>query len=384
MARKKENPSGGNLAGGGLGAESGGDPVMNDTRSRSESQALVQVVDEGDLRKYRTELPNTIDDLGLDPYEFRLYAHFKRVAGGNSGGACWQSTRSLAEHCRMSLHSVSRAKARLVELGLIEIDHYKQPTTASPTGQWVDRVRIVDIWLENFLRYAPASKRSPHEHLEPERSPGEHLEPKRSPGAREEATDSEKEVTIQSQETTTSASCAAIDDEHVCPTCGHRHDDDAHDLASNEIVLDPEPDDLNDEPSNGATLATVVVDRDSAVIAPAASVEAQAATWALLEAAPDFDDAAGFVAKHGELVGLVACELLTNRDKLDNLRNPAGFVRRAVERGVYPNGSAHALWLSTLASFEAGETPEPEPEPGSYEDLLRRYVPKGYEDIIYY
>ena len=285
MGRKRENPSGGNLAGGGLGSEAGGASVANHNRFGSESQAVVQVVDEGDLRKYRTELPKTRSTIwAWILYEFRLYAHFKRVAGGNSGGACWQSTRSLAEHCRMSLHSVSHAKARLIELGLIEIDHYKQPTTASPTGQWVDRVRIVDIWLENFLRYAPASKRSPHEHLTQSRAPHEHLEAKRSPGTREEETNSGEELTTPSQELTTSASCAVLDDEHVCPTCGHRHaDDDVHDLAGNEVILDPEPEDQEDEPSNGSTLPTVVVDWESGVIALAASVEAQAAIWALLE-----------------------------------------------------------------------------------------------------
>ena len=38
-----------------------------------------QLYDAGDLRKYRIELPNLYDDADLDPYEFRLLAHYKRV-----------------------------------------------------------------------------------------------------------------------------------------------------------------------------------------------------------------------------------------------------------------------------------------------------------------
>ncbi|GAF99333.1 unnamed protein product, partial [marine sediment metagenome] len=41
-------------------------------------------------RAYFTMMPNIIDDMGLDPYAFRLYVHLRRVAGEN--GACWQST----------------------------------------------------------------------------------------------------------------------------------------------------------------------------------------------------------------------------------------------------------------------------------------------------
>jgi hypothetical protein len=38
------------------------------------------IFDEGDLRKYRTEIPNIVDDLALSPHAYRLYGHMKRSA----------------------------------------------------------------------------------------------------------------------------------------------------------------------------------------------------------------------------------------------------------------------------------------------------------------
>jgi hypothetical protein len=81
-----------------------------------------RVVDAGDLRLYRTEIPNLIDDMNLSVYAFRLYVHLKRVAGASNEGACWQSTRTLATHCGMSASKVSESKQELVDAGLIEIE----------------------------------------------------------------------------------------------------------------------------------------------------------------------------------------------------------------------------------------------------------------------
>ncbi len=37
------------------------------------------IIDNGDLCRYRTELPNMCDD-DLDPYQYRLYAHYNAGA----------------------------------------------------------------------------------------------------------------------------------------------------------------------------------------------------------------------------------------------------------------------------------------------------------------
>lgn len=104
-----------------------------------------QIIEDGDLRKYRTEIPNMADD-DLDPFEYRLYAHYKRVCGAN-GGTCYQSVGTTAEITQISTGHIVDTRHRLAEKGYIEI--HKADDT-----QFVI-ITIVDRWLENLLRYAP-------------------------------------------------------------------------------------------------------------------------------------------------------------------------------------------------------------------------------------
>jgi hypothetical protein len=104
-----------------------------------------RVVDAGDLRLYRTEIPNLIDDMSLSVYAFRLYVHLKRVAGASNEGACWQSTRTLATHCGMSASKVSESKQELVDAGLIEIEPGDRTKS--------DTMTIVNVWPQNFAKY---------------------------------------------------------------------------------------------------------------------------------------------------------------------------------------------------------------------------------------
>jgi len=110
--------------------------------------ASYQVADRGDLRKYRTEIPNSIDDMDLSVYAFRLYVHLKRVAGDS--GTCWQSTETLATSCKMSKAMVSKVKNELVDKGLIHIDEEK----LERGGRAAHHITINDIWLENFIKFA--------------------------------------------------------------------------------------------------------------------------------------------------------------------------------------------------------------------------------------
>lgn len=114
-----------------------------------------QIVDAGDLRSYRTEIPNLIDDMDLSVYAFRLYVHLKRVAGASTDGACWQSTRTLASHCGMSASKVSESKQELVEAGLIMIEQGDHPKGKS------DVITIVNVWPRNFTKYAPSAPSEP-------------------------------------------------------------------------------------------------------------------------------------------------------------------------------------------------------------------------------
>jgi hypothetical protein len=110
-----------------------------------------EVKDAGDLRRYRTEIPNIVDDSDLSVYAFRLYVHLKRVAGET--GVCWQGTRTLATACKMSVGKVSDAKAELAKAGFIFI---------SPgEGDSSDKITIADLWRENMETFYHGC--SPHE-----------------------------------------------------------------------------------------------------------------------------------------------------------------------------------------------------------------------------
>jgi hypothetical protein len=118
------------------------------------------IEDEGDLKKYRTEIPNMVYDIGLTPYEGWLYGHFKRVCGAKPDGMCWKSVATLAKETGMSTGRVSEARRELERRGLIKLEQPKGPGTTVT-------VTIVDIWPQNMARYANPSYyergSSPHE-----------------------------------------------------------------------------------------------------------------------------------------------------------------------------------------------------------------------------
>src|SRR5512139_2733246 len=99
-----------------------------------------QIEDASDLRKYRIELPNLYDDAGLDPYEFRLLAHYKRV------GTCTESTRTTGRKCKMSLGQVSAKRASLHDKGFIVMTVVPLKDTESYSYSIV----VTDRWKENF------------------------------------------------------------------------------------------------------------------------------------------------------------------------------------------------------------------------------------------
>jgi hypothetical protein len=113
---------------------------------------------ESNERRWFTMIPHIVDDMGLDPYAYRLYGHLRRVAGEN--GACWQSTDTLAEHCKMSAGSVSNAKTALADAGLIKIEH------KTKNGTRYHHITIIDVWAKNRAAFTD----SPEEDA---RSPGE-------------------------------------------------------------------------------------------------------------------------------------------------------------------------------------------------------------------
>lgn len=59
-----------------------------------------------------------IDDANLDPYQFRMVMHFWRV------GKCFESLRTTAEKCGMSLGKASKVKQWLLDNGWVELVPY--------------------------------------------------------------------------------------------------------------------------------------------------------------------------------------------------------------------------------------------------------------------
>src|SRR5690606_14050620 len=69
-----------------------------------------------------------LDDLGLDPFTFRVYARLARRAGTNKGA--FESVAEMAKGCRMSDRKVHDALQILVRLNLVEKqEHKSKPST---------------------------------------------------------------------------------------------------------------------------------------------------------------------------------------------------------------------------------------------------------------
>lgn len=108
-----------------------------------------EIHDASDLRKYRTELPNLYDDADLDPYEFRLLAHYKRV------GTCTEGTQTTATKCHMSMGQVSQKRQSLHDKGFIIM---KKVYLDDEHKTYSYRITVVDKWRENFERYYDPSR----------------------------------------------------------------------------------------------------------------------------------------------------------------------------------------------------------------------------------
>ena len=86
-----------------------------------------------------------IDDYGLDPYEFRIYARITRRAGN---GEAWESLTNMANACCMSLSRARKALsllklAKLIES--IERPGYSTLYRLTPQHQWVEGDRLQEI-----------------------------------------------------------------------------------------------------------------------------------------------------------------------------------------------------------------------------------------------
>ena len=66
---------------------------MNHTSTLSQDQETFEIYEEKPDHYYRTEIPNIIFDLGLDPISFKLYLSLKKLVGNE--GYCTDSNASI-------------------------------------------------------------------------------------------------------------------------------------------------------------------------------------------------------------------------------------------------------------------------------------------------
>lgn len=119
-----------------------------------------QFTDEGDARKYWTQLPNIIFEIGLKPLELVLYAHIKRAAGASDSGKCFKSTATLARETGMGAGTVSRTKTALEarrpalrNKPLIRTREVVNPRGGKPFQE----ITITDIWKDNTDYFSSSS-----------------------------------------------------------------------------------------------------------------------------------------------------------------------------------------------------------------------------------
>jgi len=100
------------------------------------------VLDERELGLF---VKSEIDDYGLDPYEFRIYARIVRRAGR---GDAWESIPNMAKACMMSESRVRLSLQLLEAAGLIESHErcgYSTVRRITPKAKWVDAERLQAI-----------------------------------------------------------------------------------------------------------------------------------------------------------------------------------------------------------------------------------------------
>jgi hypothetical protein len=108
--------------------------------------------DEGDLRRYYSQIPHLADD-ELDPYEMRLYVHYKRVCG--QGGECVEITETTATKTKMSERKVRTTRQALADKGWLHLEK------TGPRGHERVHITLIDRWDDNYVRYSNQTSRTP-------------------------------------------------------------------------------------------------------------------------------------------------------------------------------------------------------------------------------
>ncbi|MGC1396152.1 MAG: hypothetical protein WA828_17975 [Coleofasciculaceae cyanobacterium] len=82
---------------------------------------------------------NLLDEYGLDPYEFRIYAHAVRRTGGKLEGKYFASLSKTAEICQMSVRRAQYSLKFLCQAGFLTQEKREGRTDeyrVTPVSQW--------------------------------------------------------------------------------------------------------------------------------------------------------------------------------------------------------------------------------------------------------
>jgi DNA-binding transcriptional regulator PaaX len=89
-----------------------------------------------------------LDEYGLDPYEFRIYAHVVRRTGGKLTGECFAKLKKTSEICHMSVRKAQYALKTLCDAGLLVKEQRRGRTDVyrlTPKSNWKPKEELKDI-----------------------------------------------------------------------------------------------------------------------------------------------------------------------------------------------------------------------------------------------
>ena len=118
-----------------------------------------QFEDNSTLHDYRTEIPNMIFAMGLDPWQFKAYCVIKWTAGDKR--TCFKSNTTLACDVGCSIPTLIKIKKELIDLGLISIQKRKHENGSDLP----DLIRVIDIWPQNMHLMCKMYPRNPEKDL---------------------------------------------------------------------------------------------------------------------------------------------------------------------------------------------------------------------------
>jgi hypothetical protein len=116
---------------------------MSKTRAENEAPA----------HKYFTQMLNIAED-DLDPFQYRLLAHYVRWTG--HGGESDESIRQAASATKMGVNKIRSTLQELETLKYIKVD---RPTPQEARNGKTIHITILDRWMDNISRYQAVSKK---------------------------------------------------------------------------------------------------------------------------------------------------------------------------------------------------------------------------------